>query len=126
MKKIKLLIVALISCHFLVAQEKPLNNKNEGFLAKLKTELNLTTEQENKIKPILASNKAQLKSNRQKYKGNQKCLKKAQYQQRKKTRFEIEQVLSADQNAKWKEIQEKKKEEKRKKRMEYLNSPMEC
>jgi Spy/CpxP family protein refolding chaperone len=128
----KILICIMIIIHVGLSAQSHIEKKQEGpkkgrgLMNDLKTELNLTQEQEGQIKPILEANRSAMKLNREKYKGNAKCMRKAKYQQRKKTRAEIEKILTPEQNQKWKAIKEKRKEENRKKREEYLNSPIEC
>lgn len=82
----------------------------EGYLERLKKELNLTPEQTEKIQKILESAQKQAELDRQKYQGDREAMLKAMRERWEKTDKEIEAVLTKEQKAKYEKIKKERQE----------------
>ncbi len=82
----------------------------EGYLERLKTELNLTPEQTAKIQNILSSAQKQAELDRQKYQGDREAMFKAMRERWEKIDKEIEAVLTKEQKAKYEKIKKERQE----------------
>lgn len=100
--------------------------RGEKMLKEMTTTLSLTPEQQEKIKPILAETGKTMKENREKYKGNQKCMHQARFQTHKAAEAKIMAVLTPDQQTKFQAEKKKRQEERKKKREEEMMKPIEC
>lgn len=134
MKKLFFLMLITVSvCSSTFAQGK--GNKQPKQLSEKKGEkrlqemtklLSLTPDQQEKIKAIAKESKEKMKSDRQKYKGNKKCLAKARFQNKLARKDKLMSVLTPEQQTKWIAEVERKKQEKKKKRIAELSQPIEC
>ena len=133
MKKLSIVILLLISSATFMFSQK--NNKqrsqkkganSEKVIQEMTTKLSLTQDQQEKIKTIIADNRASMKSNRQKYKGNKKCLAQSKYQTKKATEAKILAVLTPDQQTKFQTEKQLRVAEKKRKREEELSKPIDC
>ena len=88
--------------------------------------LSLTAEQQNQLKPILADAGKTMKENREKYKGNQKCMRQARFQTMKASETKIMALLTPDQQTKYAEVKKQKQEERKKKRETEMMKPIDC
>jgi Spy/CpxP family protein refolding chaperone len=108
-------------------QAKQQTEKNgEKRLQEMTALLSLTADQQEKIKTIAKESKEKMKADRQKYKGNKKCLAKAKYQNKVARKDKLMAVLTPEQQTKWTAEVERKKQEKKKKKKEELSQPIEC
>jgi Spy/CpxP family protein refolding chaperone len=82
----------------------------EGYLERLKAELNLTPEQTAKIQKILNSAQKQAELDRQKYQGDREAMLKAMRERWEKIDKEIEAVLTKEQKAKYEKIKKERQE----------------
>ncbi len=82
----------------------------EGYLERLKTELNLTPEQTAKIQKILESAQKQAEIDRQKYQGDREAMFKAMRERWEKIDKEIETVLTKEQKVKYEKIKKERRE----------------
>lgn len=134
MKKTIYVILLIAGCFSVINAQKGVKGKRnniaggnqEKMLQEMTTKLSLTTDQQDKVRSILTEGKNNMKSNRQKYKGNKKCLAQAKYQNRKAVESKMMAVLTPEQQTKLQEEKLKKKEEKRRKREEMLSKPIDC
>ncbi len=133
MKKAIIMVVLIAGCFSAAIAQQPKRVKNgakgtraENMLEHMTQTLSLTTDQQNKIKPILDEAKKNMRENKEKYKGKKKCMAQAKYQNRKATEEKIMAILTPDQQVKWQEEKKKRMEERRKKREEELSKPINC
>jgi protein CpxP len=134
MKKITLIFLLIAGCFTVsLAQRGPKGGKKqnnqvnqEKRFQEMASKLSLSNEQQEKIKTILADTRKEMKSNRQKYKGNKKCLAQSKYQTKKATDAKIMAVLTPDQQTKFQQEKQLKKEERKKKKEEELSKPIDC
>jgi periplasmic protein CpxP/Spy len=134
MKKIIASLLLIAGCMTVTVGQ---NNKNAGnkqrgekrvdkMMSEMTTTLSLTTDQQAKIKPILEENGKTMKENREKYKGNHKCIAQSRYQSRKATEEKIMAVLTPEQQTKFQEEKKKRMEDRKKKREAELAKPIGC
>jgi periplasmic protein CpxP/Spy len=133
MKKLIAGILLMAGCFSAAQAQKPGEKKEmrgekhqEKMLKEMTEKLTLTPDQQTKIKPILAETGEKMKANREKYKGNNKCMRQACFQARKATEEKIMAVLTPDQQKKFQEEKKRKMEERRKKKEAELSKPIEC
>ena len=133
MKKLSILLLLLISSATFVFSQKsnkqkpPKKGANaEKVLQEMTTKLSLTTDQQEKIKTIMADNRASMKANRLKYKGNKKCLAQSKYQTKKATETKILAVLTPEQQTKFQSEKQLRAAERKRKREEELSKPIDC
>jgi Spy/CpxP family protein refolding chaperone len=88
--------------------------------------LSLSKEQQEKIRPIIMETGKTMKENREKYKGNQKCMHQARFQTHKASEEKIMAVLNTDQQKKFQEEKKRRMEDRKKKREEELMKPIDC
>ena len=137
MKKVATILLILAFSAGLNAQEKPLaqdtqqmkgnpEKRAEKILKEMTEQLKLDATQVEKLKPIYKENAQAMKLNRQKYKDNPECLRKARFQNRKAMEEKMKTILTNDQMVKFEEIKKQKQEQRKKKMQEKLNSPIDC
>ncbi|MBC7862833.1 MAG: hypothetical protein IAF38_07650 [Bacteroidia bacterium] len=131
MRKLIGTILLIAGCFTVTLAQGPQDQKEKGkrgekLLKEMTTTLSLTTDQQNKIKPIIEETGKTMKTNREKYKGNQKCMRQSAFQTRKASEEKIMAILTPDQQKKFTEEKNKKQEERKKKRQEKLMEPIDC
>lgn len=107
-------------------QEGRKEKRQDKAMKEMTEKLSLSQDQQNKIKPILEETAKTMKENREKYKGNMKCMRQARFQTHKASEEKILAVLTPDQQKKFQEEKKRKMEERRKKREQELMKPVEC
>lgn len=133
MKKIIVTILLVAGCLTITMAQKP-NNKNakdgenrkEKKMEEITLLLSLTTVQQTQIKPILDEERKAMKDNREKYKGNQKCMRQAAFQTRAASESKIMAVLNPEQQKKFTEEKNKRKENRKKEWQDKMNKPIDC
>lgn len=134
MKKIVATLLLVAGCFAVTFAQEPRNTDHAGkkerradkIMKEMTASLSLTAEQQTKIKPILEETGKTMKANREKYKGNHKCMAQARFQTHKAAEEKILATLTPEQQAKFKEDKKKRMEERRKKREAELSKPIEC
>ena len=127
---IALLTMFSVASLFAQNKGKGLKGKSQGkgqkLLQEMSTSLSLSSDQQEKIKTIFSESRAEMQKNRQKYRGNKKCLAQAKYQTRQASEFKIMNILTPEQQTKFQLEKQRRKEERARKKREELSKPIEC
>lgn len=114
MKKLALVVVAVLMAFGVQAQDvkkekKSPEERTEAKISKMKEVLQLTADQEAKIRPVLQQKQTAMKTFREANKGNKEAIKKENEKQRAISAKAINGVLTPAQQKKWKAYKEEQK-----------------
>lgn len=128
MKKIFLATLLIGSTGMIMAQQTPdksadmkakkekREKMHEDHFNKMKTELNLTPDQEQKIKALHEQNKQEMKQNHE-------VMKAKMDAKREQNDAQMKQILTPEQYTKWQALKEKRKAEKKARKHARMMSP---
>lgn len=132
MRKLFAAFMLIAGCTSAVFAQEPIASKQRGekrvdkAMKEMTEKLSLSADQQSQIKPILEETGKTMKVNREKYKGNHKCMAQARYQTHKASEEKIMALLTPEQQTKFQEEKKKRMEERKKKRQDQLSKPIEC
>lgn len=114
MKKVAFVVVAILMVFGVQAQDTKKEKKSpeeriEMKISKMKEVLQITPEQEAKIRPVLEQKQKNMEAFRAAHKGDKEAIKAENKKQRELSHKQINAVLTAEQKTKWKAYKEEQK-----------------